>query len=57
VLNLNDPGGQLDGLLAVSPCGGTKKCELEKVVIPDIVGPPVLFSLDKLLTLTSDIYC
>ena len=44
-------------LSAVFPCGGTKKCGLEKVVIPDIVGPPDKFSFDKLLTLTSDIYC
>ena len=57
VLNLNDPGSQSDGLLAVSPCGGTKKCLPEYVVIPEMVGPPVLFSFDKLLTLTSDIYC
>ena len=57
MLNLNDPGGQLCGLLAVSPCGGTKKYGLEKVVIPDIVGPPDRLSFDKLLTLTSDIYC
>ena len=57
VLNLIDPGSQSDGLLAVSPCGGTKKCVPEYVVIPDMVGPPVLFSFDKLLTLTSYIYC
>ena len=25
VLNLSDPGSQSDDLLAVSPCGGTKK--------------------------------
>ena len=57
MLNLNDPGGQSCGLLAVSPCGGTKKLVPENVVIPEIVGPPDKFSFDKLLTLTSDIYC
>ena len=34
-----------------------KRYGLEKVVIPDIVGPPDRLSFDKLLTLTSDIYC
>ena len=57
MLNLNDPGGQLDGLLAVFPTGGVNKYGLEKVVIPYIVGPPDRLSFDKLLTLTSDIYC
>ena len=57
MLNLNDPDGQLDGLLAVSHDGGTNKYGLENVVIPDIVGPPDRLSFDKLLTLTSDIYC
>ena len=57
VLNLNYPGLQFSGLSNVVPDGGTKKCLPEYVVIPDMVGPPVLFSFDKLLTLTSDIYC
>ena len=58
VLNLNDPGLAILWSSCSVPCGGTKKCLPEYVVIPDVVeSPPVLFSFDRLLTLTSDIYC